>query len=221
MQLRMSTLPSNGEGGALKLETSIMLNEEAIVPEAALPIAAFKAHLRLGTGFAEETVQDAVLGSFLRAALAAIEARTAKALIQRSFSWSVTRWRSSELAQFPLSPVNEITEVRSVDKLGVEEIVDPASYALSEDLHHPKLVSTGASLPAIPSFGKIVVRFEAGFAADWDGLPADLAQAVFLLAAHYYEYRDETTLAPGCMPFGVQSLIERYRPMRLFSGGAA
>jgi len=43
---------------------------------------------------------------------------------------------------------------------------------------------------------------------------------VLLLAAHYYEYRDETALGEGCMPFGVSSLIERYRTVRLFAGGA-
>ena len=36
-----------------------------------------------------------------------------------------------------------------------------------------------------------------------------------LLASHYYEFRHETTLSEGCMPFGVTSLIERYRVMRL------
>ena len=46
-----------------------MLIEETNVPDAALPVAAFKAHLRMGTGFAEDTLQDAVLGSFLRSAM--------------------------------------------------------------------------------------------------------------------------------------------------------
>ena len=36
----------------------MMLVEEATVPEAILPVSAFKAHLRLGTGFAESDVQD-------------------------------------------------------------------------------------------------------------------------------------------------------------------
>ena len=55
-----------------------MLVEETTVPAAALPIAAFKDHLRLGTGFSEDTIQDSVLEGFLRAAVAAIEARTGK-----------------------------------------------------------------------------------------------------------------------------------------------
>ena len=58
----------------------------------------------------------------------------------------------------------------------------------------------------------------AGFATGWDELPADLAQAVLLLAAHYYEYRNETALSDGCMPFGVTSLVQRYRPMRIAPG---
>ena len=62
------------------------------------------------------------------------------------------------------------------------------------------------------------IRFVAGFAEVWDALPADLAQAVLLLAAHYYEYRNETVLSDGCMPFGVASLVQRYRPLRVTPG---
>lgn len=63
----------------------MMLNEETTVPDAALPVEEFKAHLRLGSGFGNDTVQDAVLVSFLRAAIAAVEVRTGKALIERDF----------------------------------------------------------------------------------------------------------------------------------------
>ncbi|MGR3464306.1 head-tail connector protein, partial [Limimaricola sp.] len=57
------------------------LIETGAVPEAALPIEGFRAHLRLGTGFAEDGLQDAGLAGFLRAAIAAIEARTGKVLL--------------------------------------------------------------------------------------------------------------------------------------------
>ena len=72
-----------------------MLIEETTLPDAALPVEEFKAHLRLGTGFADGDVQEPVLRGFLRAAMAAIEARTGKVLIERGFSWTVTRWRSA------------------------------------------------------------------------------------------------------------------------------
>ena len=60
----------------------------------------------------------------------------------------------------------------------------------------------------------------AGYGPDWDDVPADLAQAVLMLAAHYYDYRQDMGLGAGCMPFGVTALIERHRPLRL-SGGFA
>ncbi|MEN8893711.1 head-tail connector protein [Planktotalea arctica] len=197
----------------------MMLIEEATVPDGALPLAAFKAHLRLGTGFGESDLQEPVLKSFLRAALAAIEARTGKALIAREFSWSVTRWRDPAAEVLPLAPVRAVEAVEIVDGDGVAAVLPPERYALEQDGQRPKLIARGAGFGTILCGGKAVIRFEAGFGAAWDELPSDLAQAVFLLAAHYYEYRDETALARGCMPFGVQTLIERYRPMRLFSGG--
>ena len=44
----------------------MMLIEETTVPDAALPVDEFKAHLRLGTGFGEDNLQDSVLKSFSR-----------------------------------------------------------------------------------------------------------------------------------------------------------
>ncbi|MEM9579971.1 MAG: head-tail connector protein [Pseudomonadota bacterium] len=199
----------------------MMLIEDTQVPEAALPLDAFKAHLRMGTGFAEDNLQDAVLASFLRAALAAVEARTGKALIARGFSWTLTRWRVLDSEVLPLAPVSAIDGVTLIDRFGVETPLDTGDFSLLEDAQRPRVCAVVGAMPSIASGGKTVITFTAGYAADWDGLPNDLAQAVLLLAAHYYEYRDETSLARGCMPFGVQSLLERYRPVRLFSGDAS
>jgi uncharacterized phiE125 gp8 family phage protein len=51
-------------------------------------------------------------------------------------------------------------------------------------------------------------------------VPADLRQAVFLLAAHYYENRAEPSVGSASMPFGVLVLIESYRSIRV-GGGVA
>ena len=58
-----------------------MLIEESQVLAAVLPVEDFKAHLRLGRGFAGDTVQDAVLESFLRAAISAVEAAGGKVVV--------------------------------------------------------------------------------------------------------------------------------------------
>lgn len=193
----------------------MMLVEETSVPTAALPVAEFKEHLRLGSGFDDDDVQDSVLVSFLRAAMAAIELRTGKVLIEREFAWTVAMWRNASGQGLPAAPVSAISTVTLEDRLGDTAVVAPSAYRLFPDQHRPELRPTGACLPTIPSEGQAQVQFLAGYGPDWSDVPADLRQAVMLLAAHYYEYRDETALSSGCMPFGVTSLIERYRPLRL------
>ncbi|MEC8581727.1 MAG: head-tail connector protein [Pseudomonadota bacterium] len=193
----------------------MMLVEETFVPERALPVDALKRHLRLGRGFAEDDVQDEVLASFLRAALAAVEARTGKALIRRAFLLSVREWSAGDVQNLPIAPVASILGLDVVDRFGAVTAIDPVTVQLEADAHFPRLKSVTSALSGIPSGGTAEVRFEAGYSTEFSGLPADLQQAVLLLAAHYYEYRDETALGQGCMPFGVSSLLARFRPMRL------
>jgi uncharacterized phiE125 gp8 family phage protein len=52
-------------------------------------------------------------------------------------------------------------------------------------------------------------------------VPADLRQAVLLLAAHYYENRDAGALGEAAMPAGVAGLLGPWRALRLGAGGAA
>ena len=197
-----------------------MLIEETAVPLAALPLAEFKAHLRLGTGFADDDIQDPVLESFLRASLAAIEGRTGKILLEREFSWALHQWRDVTGQALPVAPVRALLSLGLRNRADEVEVIDPAHYRLEQDVHRPVLRPVGTFLPVIVRGGVAEVRFRAGFGVGWGDLPADLAQAVLMLAAHYYEYRHDLSLSSGCMPFGVASLIERYRTVRLLGGGA-
>lgn len=195
-----------------------MLTEDTILPAALLPLTAFKAHLHLGTGFAESGLQDDLLSGFLRAALAAIEARIGKVMLERGFTLELPRWADPTGQPLPVAPVTQITALALRDAQGIETMVMPARWRLERDMQRPCLRAAGGVLPAIPAAGTAVVRFRAGLSEDWDGLPADLAQAALMLAAHFYEYRQDTALGSGCMPFGVTSLIERHRGFRLSLG---
>jgi uncharacterized phiE125 gp8 family phage protein len=196
----------------------MMLIEETSVPDAALPVDAFKGHLRLGSGFGTDGLQDEVLVSFLRAALAAIEVRTGKALMRRALIWSLNEWRNATGQVVPVAPVHAVSSVTLIARGGGETVIDPQRYWLEQDAQRPVIRPAEAVLPAIPTGGSVSIVMDAGYGATWDQVPPDLRQAVFLLAAHYYEFRHETSLSEGCMPFGVSSLIERYKTMRLGFG---
>jgi len=199
----------------------MMLTEVTPVPQAAIPVAQFKEHLRLGTGFSDDGLQDVLLEGFLRAALATIEGRIGKALLERDFALRLEDWRDADRQALPLAPVSAITGVELIAPGGVETVIDPAGYRLLPDMQRPCLVAMAGVLPTIPANGAVRVGFMAGFGPDWSDLPPDLSQAVLMLAAHYHEYRSETALGAGCMPFGVTTLIERYRTVRLSVGGRA
>ncbi len=198
----------------------MMLVELTEAPQAALPVARLREHLRLGTGFADDDLQDDLLTGFLRAAISAVEGRTGKALIERSFALTLREWRSPERQPFPLAPVSAVASVTLVDAQGVQTLLSLTAWRLEPDLTRPMLAARSALLPQIVWGGAVIIAFDAGYGPDWDDVPADLGQAALMLAAHYYDYRHDVALGPGCMPFGVTALIERYRPMRL-SGALA
>ncbi len=196
----------------------MMLMEQTQMATAALPVAEFRDHMRLGTGFDDDGVQDGGLETFLRAAIAAVEGRTGKVLISRDFLYTLRAWRDLGAQVLPVAPVTAINSFVIVDRTGAETTIDAAKYMLEQDMQRPRLVSTGFVLPQIPVAGEARIAFTAGFATRWSDLPADLAQAVFLLAAHYYEHRHETAVGEALMPFGGRTLLERYRTLRLFGG---
>ncbi len=196
----------------------MVLTEVGAPPLAAVPVRAFAEHLRLGIGFADDGSQDAVLELYLRSAMAAIEARLGRALLAREFSWTVTRWREEASQGLPIAPVRSVETVTLIDADGTETEVEPDRWSVLRDSQRPRLVGRfGRSLPKIPRGGQAEVRFTAGFGDGWEDVPADLRQAVFLLAAHFYENRSEGGGA-GSMPFGVLVLIEAYRATRIGGG---
>lgn len=180
----------------------------------ALPLAAFRAHLRLGTGFAETDLQEPLLASFLRASLAAIEARCNKAIVTKTIRLSLTRWASEASQPLPVAPVQSLAALRIRPARGPVTDLDPADFTLIPDAQSPKLEPQAGLFPSLPDRAVAEVDLIVGY-GDWDSVPPDLAQAVLMLAAHYYEYRDDTSLSAGCMPFGVTALLEHYRALRI------
>ena len=196
----------------------MMLTEETPVPSLALPVEEMKDHLRMGSGFADDGLQDGLIDTYLRAALAAIEGRIGKMLFQRRFLWVLECWREDEQAM-PVAPVSSVVSVTLVDAAGGEVVVAPTAYRLVKDLHRPRLAGKGTVLPTIPSDGAVKVVFDAGFGAAWTDIPVDLRQAVLLLAGEFYEHRHDDGSQAAGLPFGVVTLIERWRTVRILGGG--
>ncbi|WP_415234340.1 head-tail connector protein [Pseudorhodobacter sp.] len=200
----------------------MMLIEQTTVPTLALPVQVLKNHLRLGTGFADDGMQDGLIESYLRAAMAVIEGRIGKVLIARLFKWSLEDWRAGGEQALPVAPVASIEQISLLDRDGNAQTVPAALYRLVQDMHRPRVQAAGFMLPQVPMGGGIEIEFVAGFGPAWVDVPADLAQAVLMLSAEYYERRHEGGLrADAGLPFGVVALIERWRTVRVLGGAGA
>ncbi|MDZ7905057.1 MAG: hypothetical protein U5N55_04270 [Cypionkella sp.] len=199
---------------------TMLLTELSQTPTGDLPIAALKDHLRLGTAFGLDGMQDGLIEAHLRAAIAAIEARIGKVLQTRSYRLILPDWRDLSQQTLPLAPVVSVTKVSVFDLAGGEVVLDAARYRVQADTHRPKLVSAGLLFPAVPNDGRIEILFDAGFGTSWANVPTDLAQSVMLLAAQFYETRHDAGAQMMGLPATVQSLIASWRNVRVLGGGA-
>jgi len=194
----------------------MILSETYPIPPESLPVEALKAHLRMGSGFAEDTLQEPVLLNFLRAAVTTIESRISQILVQREFLWETpSQMITGDTLRFPIRPVRSIVKIIAVDSAELSTVIPPDGYQF---YHHGERQILQFIPPDRGKAVTFLITMRVGLHADLSAAPADLFQAVMLLAAHFYEYREDTNLTGGCMPFGVLSLIERYRPCRTYAG---
>ena len=197
----------------------MMLIEETPPAAEALPVAALRAHLRLAQGFEgpEDAAETAALAGFLRAAIATIEGRTGKVLLKRRFRMQLDDWRDRLGQSLPLAPVHSVERIEIDDGNGIVTALPVEGWRLVPDVQRPMILPTGVILPHVPRRGSVTVTFLAGFGDVWAQVPADLAQAVILLAARYYDDRSQDK-GSHAMPFGVSALIEKWRAVRTLAG---
>ena len=101
---------------------------------------------------------------------------------------------------FTLAPVSAIERVEMTTR-GQVVLVDPAAGACSRHAA-PGADAGGAFLPQSRAAVTRPSTFTAGFGPQWSDVPADLAQAVLMLAARYHEDRSFEG-SHSAMPFGV------------------
>lgn len=198
----------------------MMITEITSVPDEVLPLDLLRDHLRLGTGFDETNLQDDLLRTYLRSAISAIEARTGKVILERTFSWVLFEWRDVQRQPLPLAPVRAVPQIILEAADGSENVLTDG-WRLHPDVQRPVIVADGTALPSIPPRGEARIHMVSGFSADWSGVPDGLKQAVLMLAAYFYENRFASQTSAEPFPKGVNDLIEPFRTVRLFLGSRA
>ncbi|WP_267379124.1 MULTISPECIES: hypothetical protein [unclassified Sphingomonas] len=175
----------------------------AVVARAA---AAAGAYLRLQGGD-----EDALLTTLAASALALAEAflgspcviRASEDLLSAGSGWQ-------RLAQAPVVAIDGITGLPADGAPFVLPVQDYGYDIAGDGTGWVRVLAPGAA-------GRVAVAYRAGLAADWDALPAPIAQGVAMLAAHLFERRD----GDGAPPAAIAALWRPYRRMHLGGQRAA
>lgn len=196
----------------------MILTEISPIGTSSLPLYTLKEHLRFGSGFSDDEVQDFVLETYLRAAISAIEGKLGRALLSRCFCLHITAWHEANRQGLPLSPIVSIESITLFDEMDKKQNFPTSDYHLQYNARGPAVLSKKGYFPKIPSFGRAELVFKAGYGKNWTDLPAELTQAVLLLATHFYEHRSASETQ--VWPITVQTLTEGFRPIRIGGSNA-
>ncbi|WP_137680346.1 head-tail connector protein [Aurantiacibacter suaedae] len=151
---------------------------------------------------------DAELTRLLAASLATCEAFTGRIALEATYE--EMREASTGWQTLDLTPVRAILAVEALASDASRTTLPPTSYLVDITAR-----AEGRFRLVVPvSEKRLVVRYTAGLAADWDLLPADLCHGVLRLAAHHFRAREDDS-AKSAPPAAVAALWQPWRRMRL------
>lgn len=193
-----------------------MLNLTPITPPSVMPVELdqLKSNLRI-----YDDADDVMLRALIKAATNHLDGRfgaLGRALITQTWDMHLKSFPSvrSKL-RLPLPPLQSVTSIKYMDMAGQEQLMDLNDLAVSTGEYIGSIgLKNGVTWPRdMPNDNwPVTVRFVAGFGDEAASVPAALAQAIILLASHWYENRlavEACTLKETPMAF--KSLINPYR----------
>lgn len=185
---------------------AILIDAPASEP---LSLVEAKNYLRIG-----HDADDALIASLISAARVQVETYTRRALITQTWRIVIDRWPSSGVIASPVSPLREVTAARVRGTTGEPEELDPDIF-MPNTASSPGLIvfDAGRVLQPAQEVAGIEIDIEAGYGAAAD-VPPPLVQAIRLLLARAYEYRERSE-EQGAMPEGIAALLAPYRVMSL------
>jgi len=151
--------------------------------------------------------EDALIAGLIRSATLLCEQFIGQALLVRLVSETLPASRGwQRLGQ---RPVRSITGVDGLPAEGAAFALPADAYAIDIDAAGDGWIDVHDAGIA----GRVIVTYEAGLAADWNGVPEPLRQGVLRLVAHLYAHRDAPDDAGP--PAAVAALWRPFRRMRL------
>lgn len=179
-------------------------------PPASEPVSLddIKAHSRID--YADD---DAELQAMVTAARTHVERFTGRALITQTWTATLSDFPApSRTIRLPKPPFQEVVAIDYYDADGASQSFTGYSAAALGDIGALWPETSWPATATRPD--AVTVEWTAGYGDAADDVPADIREAIMLVAAHFYEHR--VAAMPGesairRLPFGVLELVDPYR----------
>ena len=169
-------------------------------PGAAL--AELKAFLRI-----ETSLEDALLTGLLLAATESVEALLGQLMFERPVAERGVL--SDGGLRLAAGPVRSLVSVETIGTDGMLSVAPDGAARLLIGAHGEGRIDA----PELPEGVGVQVRYLAGLAGDWNGVPEVLRLCVIRTAAHFHTHRDAPD-DPGIPP-AVQRMLGPWRARRI------
>ncbi len=179
-----------------------------------LTLSEAKSQLRI-----THTDDDTLITSLIKVARQQAESITLRSLASAVYELSIDQFPIEEIT-LPLPPVEAITSIKYKNSDGVEATLDSDQWIFYNSEPAIIIPAYGKTWPTFNPFpvGAVTIRFTAGYKTSGDNpdliIPEEIKQALRLLVANYYEYREDLLTRghiPKTVPFGVNALLSAYR----------
>jgi hypothetical protein len=205
-----------------------------VAPPATMPLTLEEAkqHLRLD---AADTADDALVATLVRAATAAAERFTGRALLAQTWDLFLDRWPPGaeeplwegrrigadlvphpRAIALPLPPLRAVVHVKTYDDADAATTWDAANYFVDTASAPGRLALRGGRAWPLPgrTANGIEIRFDAGYGEAVADVPEPLRQGLRQLLAWLYENRGDGMEAAAAVS-GATGLWLPYRLVRL------
>lgn len=154
------------------------------------------------------TRDDEVLSALLRAAIDMCEAFTGQMPLESQCEELLPArpvWQ-----RLVTHPVQAVEGAEGIDSAGQRIFMPPDHYAIELD------AGGGACIRVLraDTARRVAVRFTAGLAPDWQGLPEGMRHGILRLAAYHYRQRDLDSMKTA-PPAAIAALWQPWRRLRL------
>ena len=197
-----------------------IMNLSIISKSALMPVSKEEIieYLRLPSGFSDlDSEQDKILSNCISSAVCSVGNFISSGIIKDKYLWKFHYKRNYDYKLY--LPIGQCTAVDSVlaynnnnnnnndiDRNMWTLFGGSSSYVIFHSNVHRQLIGST----------HVEMTFDSGFGETISAVPADIRQAILMLASHYYENRyviDDAKMS--LIPWGIASILEHYRSIRI------